>query len=291
MVNIKKPTYQIEFILDGMEYLRLIERCGRTSYKSKSKLIDQYEKIKISKTELKPFMEKIQKIIQELYNRCGRNYDKDVYSKFYNGIDKDLEMVKDASALQFVDMIIQNGHTSILEFGWLIVRFFVNIGYTREQNRHRETSIIERSTRYADECDDEKFGGQLQVVSPLWFEGNQDDIRDWKTHMEEAENNYKYWLKVLRDRANKEPDEKKREKMLKEVTQQARGVLPLDTESEECIGGNLREWSEVIFRLRASPYAHPSMQQIMYPLQKELRRKIPIVFDYNTKVIHELVKE
>lgn len=290
MVNVKQPTYQFEFILDGMEYLRLIERCGRTSYKSKSKLIDEYEKIKTSKTELRAFMDKISNIVKGLYNRYGRDYIKDVYSKYTSVMDKDLELVKDASALQFVDMIIQKGHTSILEFGFIVVRFFVNIGYTREQNRHRLTSIIERSTRYADECDDEKFGGQLQVISPIWFEDNIDDMKDWKLHMEESEANYKYWLKILRDRAMKEPDLKKREKLLSESTQKARGVLPLDTESEECIGANLREWSENILRLRASPYAHPSMQQIMYPLQKELRRKIPIVFDYNTKIIHELAE-
>ena len=57
-------------------------------------------------------------------------------------MDHLLERVKDASALTFVKMIIENGHLSVLEFSFLVIRFYVNIGYTCEQNRHRLTSVL-----------------------------------------------------------------------------------------------------------------------------------------------------
>ena len=59
--------------------------------------------------------------------------------------------------------------------------------------------------------------------------------------------------------------------------QDARGVLPLDIKTEIIMTTNLREWKHV-FDLRTSNSAHPSMQQLMRPLQEVFREKIPLLF-------------
>ena len=58
----------------------------------------------------------------------------------------------------------------------------------------------------------------------------------------------------------------------------ARGVLPIDIKTEIVITTNLREWKH-IFKLRTSKAAHPSMRELMIPLLKEFKEKIPVIFD------------
>jgi thymidylate synthase (FAD) len=41
---------------------------------------------------------------------------------------------------------------------------------------------------------------------------------------------------------------------------------------------NIREWRHFL-TLRTSPFAHPQMRQVTIPLLRELKEKIPIVFD------------
>ncbi len=293
MVRIDTPFYSIEYILNGMEALRLIESCGRTSYKSDSKLVNEYDRVK-NIPELIPFLQKITKIIKDLYDKNGRNYVEDRYTKFSSVINKDLEMVKDASALQFVKMIIENGHLSVLEFSFLVVRFYVNIGYTREQNRHRMTSIIERSTRYCNFSED-RFENSVHFIKPIWYDPDitkaypkviDGEMEIWESNMKQSESFYLETVNRLTQRAKEFiKDTKDQAEFIRQIPQMARGVLPLDTVSEECIGANLREWADVILFERASPKAHPSMQQIMYQLKKDLQKLIPVVFDYTKKVV------
>ena len=60
--------------------------------------------------------------------------------------------------------------------------------------------------------------------------------------------------------------------------QEARSVLPNSTKTKIAITTNYREWRN-IFKLRTAPAAHPQMREIMIPLLKELKAKIPIIFD------------
>ena len=138
MGKIDSPYYSIEYIPNGMESLRLIEACGRTSYKSTPKLVDEYNRLinpelgTIDQEALEQFTEKSNGIIEQLYNKFGRNYEDDYESQRTSLVDHLLDGVKNASALTFVKMIIENGHLSVLEFSFLVIRFYVNIGYTCE---------------------------------------------------------------------------------------------------------------------------------------------------------------
>lgn len=60
--------------------------------------------------------------------------------------------------------------------------------------------------------------------------------------------------------------------------QEARSVLPNSTKTEITITANYREWRN-FFKLRTAKAAHPQMREVTIPLLKELKAKLPIIFD------------
>ena len=58
----------------------------------------------------------------------------------------------------------------------------------------------------------------------------------------------------------------------------ARSVLPNSTKTEITITTNYREWRN-FFKLRVPATAHPQMREITIPLLKELKNRLPIIFD------------
>ena len=58
----------------------------------------------------------------------------------------------------------------------------------------------------------------------------------------------------------------------------ARSVLPTCLKTEIVVTMNLREWKH-FFKLRCSNRAHPQMKQIADMLLKEIRDRIPVIFD------------
>lgn len=60
--------------------------------------------------------------------------------------------------------------------------------------------------------------------------------------------------------------------------QEARSILPNSTKTEITITANYREWRN-FFKLRTAKAAHPQMVQVTRPLLKELKTRLPIIFD------------
>jgi thymidylate synthase (FAD) len=60
--------------------------------------------------------------------------------------------------------------------------------------------------------------------------------------------------------------------------QEARSVLPNSLKTEIVTTTNMREWRHIM-RLRTTSAAHPQMQQLMKPLLRELREKLPVLFN------------
>ncbi len=58
----------------------------------------------------------------------------------------------------------------------------------------------------------------------------------------------------------------------------ARSVLPTSTKTEITVSANYREWRH-FFKLRTALTAHPQMREVTIPLLKELKEKLPIIFD------------
>lgn len=163
------------------------------------------------------------------------------------------------SAKNFVEKIAQRGHESVIEHYNITVRFICNRGFTHELVRHRLAAYSQESTRYCNYNKD-KFGSEITVIKP--FEINEDtkEYDLWKEAMQNAEKSY---MAMIENGSKPE---------------NARGVLPIDIKTEIVITTNLREWKH-IFKLRTSKAAHPSMRELMIPLLKEFKEKIPVIFD------------
>ncbi|HDY88318.1 MAG TPA: FAD-dependent thymidylate synthase [bacterium] len=173
------------------------------------------------------------------------------------------------SAEKFVGMIIKRGHESVIEHASMTVRFICDRGVTHEIVRHRLVAYSQESTRYCN------YKGGVIFVIPPWVDMEPGEyFKDtplfhdynvgtgiWFMQMIRAEDSY-IALLLQNDW----------------IPQQARSVLPNSLKTEIVCTANLREWRHIL-KLRCSKAAHPQMQELMKPLLKELKIKVPIIFD------------
>ena len=175
------------------------------------------------------------------------------------------------SAKKFVKMLIDRGHEAMIEHSSLSVKFTVDRGVSHELVRHRIASFAQESTRYVNYSLN-KFGSEINVIDineginldskmkKMDYERISEILNEWKNAMIDAENHY---MKMMEMGA---------------TPQIARSVLPNSTKTEITITANYREWRN-FFKLRVANTAHPQMREVTIPLLKELKVKIPIIFD------------
>ena len=175
------------------------------------------------------------------------------------------------TAKKFVKMLIDRGHEAMIEHSFLSVKFTVDRGVSHELVRHRIASFAQESTRYVNYSLD-KFGNEINVIDinggielDAKMNGTPDSIIDvilheWIEAMQDAE---KHYMRMIE---------------LGATPQIARSVLPNSTKTEITITANYREWRN-FFKLRTANTAHPSMREVTIPLLKELKDKLPIIFD------------
>ena len=175
------------------------------------------------------------------------------------------------SAKKFVKMLINRDHTAMIEHSSLSIKFIVDRGVSHELVRHRIASFAQESTRYVNYSLD-KFGNEINVIdirNVIVLDNKMKNmdantieliISEWLLAMEDAE---KHYMKMME---------------LGATPQIARSVLPNSTKTEITITANYREWRN-FFKLRIPNTAHPQMREITIPLLKELKNKLPIIFD------------
>ena len=175
------------------------------------------------------------------------------------------------SAKKFVKMLIDRGHEAMIEHSSLSVKFVVDRGVSHELVRHRIASFAQESTRYVNYSLD-KFGNEINVIdinNGIKLDNKMKNmdadtisaiIDEWTLAMEDAENHY---MKMME---------------LGATPQIARSVLPNSTKTEITISANYREWRN-FFKLRVPSTAHPQMREVTIPLLKELKNRLPIIFD------------
>ncbi len=167
--------------------------------------------------------------------------------------------ITEDSSKQFVRRLLNSGHHSVIEHISVTVRFICDRGISHELVRHRLASYSQESTRYANYSKN-KFGKEITVIRPLFWDEDSPQYHQWLAAMENAESAY---MKLIELGARPE---------------QARTVLPNSLKTEVVMTCNLREWRNV-FSLRCSNAAHPQIREIMLPLLNEFKEKIPVVFD------------
>lgn len=159
---------------------------------------------------------------------------------------------------KFLKGILSRGHESVIEHEKITVMFIVDRGITHEIVRHRVGSYSQESTRYCNYSAD-KFGSEISVIEPYFFEPGSQKYALWKTACEQAEAGYFALLE-----AGASP-------------QEARSILPSCLKTEIVVTYNLREWRH-FFRLRTAFAAHPQMRQAAIPLLKLFRQVFPELF-------------
>jgi thymidylate synthase (FAD) len=172
---------------------------------------------------------------------------------------KSEEKITKDSAREFVKMIIQRGHLSVIEHFSVSVRVICDRGISHEIVRHRLASYTQESTRYCNYSKG-KFGNELTIIKPSFWEENDEKFLIWKNTIAFIEKSYK---ELIQKGA---------------LPQEARNILPNSLKTEIVMTMNLREWRH-FFNLRTSEGAHPQMREIAIPLLKEFQSKIPIIFD------------
>ncbi|MBN1971816.1 MAG: FAD-dependent thymidylate synthase [Candidatus Delongbacteria bacterium] len=203
-MKIISPYFKIESNINSDEILGIIEKAGRTAYKSEDKITSE-------------------------------------------------------SAKEFVSMITNRGHYSVIEHSFITVRVICDRGVTHEIVRHRLASYTQESTRYCNYTQG-KFGNEITVIKPIFWNENDEKYKVWKDSLKYSEKSYNKLI------------------ALGASPQEARSVLPNSLKTEIVITMNLREWKH-FFNLRTAKNAHPQMREIAIPLLKEFQDRIPIIFD------------
>lgn len=175
---------------------------------------------------------------------------------------KSEDRITDGSAEKMVAALIRSGHEAMLEHYSFTVKFICDRGIANELVRHRIASFAQESSRYCCYAKD-KFGKELTFINPCFWEPDSDNYARWFHEMDEAEKTY---LAMIESGATPE---------------QARDILPTSIKTEIVMTANLREFRH-FFKLRAEGVTgrpHPQMLEITIPLLKELKQKVPVVFD------------
>ena len=172
---------------------------------------------------------------------------------------KSEDRITEESAENFVRMLIERGHESVLEHASITVRFVCDRGVSHEIVRHRLASYSQESTRYCNYSND-RFRNNITFIKPCFLDEGTGGYKLWKQAMFIAEKEY---FELLN---------------LGCTPQEARSVLPNSTKTEIVMTSNLREWRHFL-KLRTAKAAHPQMRELTVPLLHEFQRQIPVVFD------------
>lgn len=142
------------------------------------------------------------------------------------------------------------------------VIFTCDRGVTHELVRMRDASFAQESTRY---CNYQlgKFGNEITVIRPCFFEENSHVYQEWLSAMSNAEMSYN---NLIAEGAK---------------AQEARAVLPTSVKADIALTTNLHEWKHIL-NLRACDAtgpAHPQMKEIMVPLFREMKAEYPEILE------------
>lgn len=171
---------------------------------------------------------------------------------------KSEDKITDDSSITFVKKILNSGHHSVIEHASATVRIICDRGVSHEIVRHRLASYSQESTRYAN-YSKEKFGSEITVIRPCFWEEDSTEYSLWLESMKQAERTY---LSLIEKGA---------------TAQEARSVLPNSVKTEIVVTCNIREWRH-IFKLRCDSAAHPQMREIMLLLLAQMHDRVPALF-------------
>ncbi len=181
------------------------------------------------------------------------------------------DKITNESALKFAKALRMRGHESVFEHSCMTVEFNnVSRGFTHELVRHRLAAYTQESTRYVDEK-------EFKVIAPPKKDLDEKLV---ELTLPGTENSgLKVSLKVsFNDWVNLNEQMYKGLRTQGWMPQDARQVLPNGIEAQIVMTANLREWRHVL-KMRCAIDAHWEIREVMVNLLKELKERIPVLFD------------
>lgn len=160
---------------------------------------------------------------------------------------------------KFLRGIIERGHEAVLEHATVTSVVICDRGISHEIVRHRIAAYCQESTRYCNYSKG-KFGNEITVVEPPFWDRESTEYATWKHACEVAEAAYFDLLSVGC------------------TPQEARDVLPNSTKTQIAITMDIREWRH-FFRLRCGKGAHPQMIELACKGLIEFYDYFPCLFE------------
>lgn len=151
-------------------------------------------------------------------------------------------------------VIIDHGDWSVTEHASATVLFTVNRGVTHELVRHRLFGFTQESTRFVNYS---KSGYEPSYIPSCIVK--DEHIKEWLNDLEKIDGIYRKWLE------------------LGYAPQIARDFLPNALSAKIAVTGNLRNWRHA-FLMRTTKETHPDFRNVMIPLLKEFKIRIPILY-------------
>lgn len=172
------------------------------------------------------------------------------------------ERVEGDTTEAFIQRLMKRKHWSVLEHASISLRFICDRGVTHELVRHRLASYSQESTRYCNYSKG-KFGNEITVIKPCFWEENSHEYQMWKKACEFSEIMY---IDLLNEGA---------------TPQQARSVLPNSLKTEIVVTMNVREWRHFLeMRLVGIAGAsHPQMVELAKLAYDILVDHYPLFFE------------
>lgn len=292
-MKIEKPAFEIWLQEPGLNGVyRQIERAGRVCYKSEAHR---------SEDSARPFVERMIKsdhtamlehgtvclILPEAQANGRAAAEKYLHNRFshVNIADGNAYVTTNLRVLaenKWMDDLAHLTEPDKHHEPRITVHFTTQIGTTREFNRHRANSMAEQSTRYCNYAKD-KFGSEITVNMPQWMEKDL-SLNPFPTGEGLGEGLSSLFQKVMdgtaTDMENWMFANLAAEKAYMNLTaagrkpQEARAVLPLDTNTELVHTAFVSDWKH-FFDLRAlgtTGAPHPDAKVLAEPLMAEFRR-------------------
>lgn len=293
-MKIQQPSFEIwdqEPGIDGA--YRQIERAGRVCYKSEDHRTAE---------SARPFVERMIKSdhtamlehgtvylmfadINAAPDETWRKYERNKFSKVVSHVVNHYVTTN-------LRVLVENGWMDDLAF-WsepqpaherrITVHFTTQIGTTREFNRHRANSMAEQSTRYCN-YGKSKFGNEITVNLPVWVSAEMSNKSDFElpSNPRQIEELFrKVMAGTATDLENWVFSNLIAERAYMNLTaagrkpQEARAVLPLDTNTELVHTALVSQWNH-FFDLRArgtTGAPHPDAKVLAQPLMEEFQRR------------------
>ena len=220
--------------------------------------------------EFMEYVDSLQVMVFSSVHRLCQSIYKNIPAIFFTNIkieERFMTNLIHSSIVSYYPTLGQKSLVSKLERSvheTLVVKFITSRSISLEVVRQRHCTFAQKSTRYCDEK------GEIEFIKPCWYTSNQDykeandtEGIDHALAFERCLEKTETYYKDLRKSAKWKPE-------------QAREVLPNALATELVVKASLQEWKH-IFSLRCDKAAHPMMQNLMLPLQKEFNQLYDVV--------------